>query len=454
MNIPVRLFIASMLSLLPPLSGQAMAQVKPHIVIFISDDHGQLDSEPYGATDVQTPNMKRLAKAGMTFSHAFAASPSCAPSRASILTGLMPNRHGAMVNHAAPRDDVRKWPHFLRMLGYLCAAFGKVAHYNQDKHYGFDHHDRVHDAKTVAAYLDARDKTKPMCLFVGTHSPHVPWPMETTYEPAKLKVPASHVDTKETREMRARYYAAISKADRDLGDIIDLVRARLGENVLFIYMSDHGAQWPFGKWNLYDAGLRVPFLAAWPGVITPASRSDAMISLVDLLPTMIEVGGGRAPADLDGQSFLDVLRGKKANHRDRIFATHSRDGNMNVYPIRAVRTREWSYLRNLDSQATQTTHIDKAMGKDGLYYWLSWAEKSKADPAAARIVERYQKRPVEELYDLKADPFQLRNLATEPAHAERIRQLRAELDAWMTQQKDDGLATEKKQVLPGKKKTE
>jgi uncharacterized sulfatase len=444
--------ITSILLLLSPwLAGQSYSQTKPHIVIFISDDHGQLDSEPYGAKDVRTPNMQRLAKAGMMFSHAFAASPSCAPSRASVLTGLMPNRHGAMVNHAAPRGEVRKWPAFFQPLGYLCAAFGKVAHYNQDKLYGFDHHDRAFDAKTVAAYLDARDAKKPLCLFVGTHSPHVPWPTESEYDPAKLKITIGHVDTKETREMRARYYAAVTKADSELGAIMDLVRAKLGENVLFIYLSDHGAQWPFGKWNLYDAGLRVPFLAAWPGVIRPGSQSDAMISLVDLLPTMLEAAGGPRPADLDGQSFLDVLRGKKTSHREPIFATHSRDGIMNVYPIRAVRTRDWAYIRNLDPDAIHTTHIDKAMGKDGLYYWLSWVEKAKTDPAAAKIVARYQKRPAEELYDLKNDPLQLRNVASEPANADRLRQFRAELNAWMESQKDEGMATERKQVLPGKK---
>lgn len=446
--------LAALFSMSPLLTGAASAQTKPHIVMFIADDHGQLDSEPYGAKDVRTPNLVRLAKAGMTFHHAFAASPSCAPSRASILTALMPNRHGAMVNHAAPKDEVRKWPAYLRMLGYLCAGFGKVAHYNQDKLYGFDHYDRAHDAKTVTAYLDSRDAKKPLCLIVGTHSPHVPWPKESTYDPAKLKLPGTHVDTKETREMRARYYAAVTKADSDLGDIMDLVLSKLGENVIFIYTSDHGAQWPFGKWNLYDAGIRVPFIARWPGVVAPGSRSDAMISLVDLLPTVIEAGGGKAPGDVDGKSFIDVLRGKKADLRDRIFATHSRDGNMNVYPMRAVRTRDWAYIRNLDPKATHTTHIDKAQGKDGLYYWSSWSEKAKTDAAAAKIIDRYQKRPAEELYDLKSDPLQQRNLAAEAARADRLMQLRADLDAWMAQQKDEGLATEKKQVLPGKKKAD
>src|ERR1041385_7345188 len=143
MNLKFNLLAAVLCILWPSLTNPAPAQTKPHIVIFMSDDHGQLDSEPYGATDVKTPNMQRLARSGMTFSHAFAASPSCAPSRASILTGLMPNRHGAMVNHAPPKDGVRKWPAYLHLLGYFCAAFGKVAHYGQDKLYGFDHYQRA-----------------------------------------------------------------------------------------------------------------------------------------------------------------------------------------------------------------------------------------------------------------------------------------------------------------------
>src|SRR4051794_36386618 len=116
MRFVVRRFVSLSLIVSSLATASVAAPAQPHIVIFISDDHGQLDSAPYGATDVRTPNMQRLAKAGMTFTHAFAASPSCAPSRASILTGLMPNHHGAMVNHLQPRADVRKWPSYLRRL--------------------------------------------------------------------------------------------------------------------------------------------------------------------------------------------------------------------------------------------------------------------------------------------------------------------------------------------------
>ncbi len=410
----------------------------PNIVIFLSDDHGQLDGAVYGAKDVRTPNMKRLADAGMTFTHAFVASPSCAPSRASLLTGLMPARHGAHVNHAAPKAEIKKLPAYLKELGYEVAAFGKVAHYNQDKQYGFDHYDKDPSSKTVAAYLAGRAAAKPLCLFVGTHQPHVPWPEKTDYDPAQVAIPPAHLDTPETRAFRARYYADVSIADTELGGIYDLVRDKLGREILFLHASDHGSQWPFGKWNCYDAGTRVPFLAVWPGVVAPGSTSDAMVSLVDLLPTLVEVAGGKPPAGIDGRSIAPVLRGARKDHRDRIFTTHTRDGKVNVYPIRSVRTREWKYVRNLTPDAEHTTHIDKMRARDKGGYITSWEERAKTDPAAKAVVDRYYRRPAEELYDLRADPHELKNLAADPAHAGTLASLRAEVDAWMKEQGDPG----------------
>ncbi len=93
--------------------------------------------------------------------------------------------------------------------------------------------------------------------------------------------------------MRARYYTDVTKADTLLGEIRALTKEKLGDNTLFVYTSDHGAQWPFGKWNLYDAGIRVPFIAAWPGVIKANSVADAMVQWIDLLPTLIKTSGGK-----------------------------------------------------------------------------------------------------------------------------------------------------------------
>lgn len=419
------------------LCGSTGAAEMPDIVVFLSDDHGQLDSTPYGARDVRTPNMQRLAASGMMLTHAFIASPACAPSRAAMLTGLMPARNGAEANHSYKRDGVASLPEVLRRRGYQTAAFGKVTHYNDRERHGFDVIDKRNDAAVIETFLRERDTTRPLCLCVGTHEPHVPWPNLDGYDPAQLNLPPTFIDTPETREFRARYYTDVTKADTLLGAVMRLAGQYLNaKNTLFLYTSDHGAQWPFGKWNLYDAGVRVPLLAAWPGVIAPGSKSDAMVQWIDLWPTLIDAAGGKVPAGLDGRSFLPVLRGTTSTHRDVIFTTHSGDGRMNVYPIRSIRTRDWKLIVNLHPEFAHTTHIDKALARDGGRYWISWFEKSQTDPAAAAIVQRYHQRPAVELYDLRADPYEQHNLAADPAQATRVRELRTQLEAWMRDQGD------------------
>jgi N-sulfoglucosamine sulfohydrolase len=431
----------------------------PNVVLFLADDLGWADCSPYGGKDVPTPNMKRLAADGITFTHAFVASPSCAPSRAALLTGLDPMRNGAMLNHARPRADVKKWPAYFQALGYETVAIGKVAHYAQVTGYGFDHasHYRYHEDDCVEAavkWLAARKSDKPLCLIVGTNWPHVPWPKETELEPNKLTLLPTFVDTKETRQARARYYAAVANADRDLGLTYDAARKHLGKDTLFLFTADHGAQFPFGKWNGYDAGIRTPLIAAWPGRIKPGTTAKAMANWIDLLPTCLEAAGGKVPDKLSGKSFLPVLLGAKDSHRDRVFITHSGDGDMNRYPLRAVRTRDWKYIRNLDPDGEHHTHVDKGTNPDadGRNYFDSWAAKTKTDPGAAAVVKRYHTRPAEELYDLTTDPHELKNLAANPKYADRLKALRAGLDAWMKDQGDEGLKTERALPDPRPKK--
>lgn len=423
--------------------GAAQPQ-KPNIVVFLSDDHSLLDSSVYGSKDVKTPNMERLAKAGLTFDRAFVASPSCAPSRAALLTGLMPVRNGAEANHSKPQPEIKKLPAYLKELGYEVVSFGKVSHYQHTGDYGFDHHahDKFHENVAIPngiKWLKERKSDKPLCIFFGTNWPHVPWP-ETGegYEPDKLNVPASHVDTPKTREWRAKYYAAVARMDKELGDVMDATKQVLGQNTFFLHTADHGAQWPFGKWTLYDAGVRTPLIVTWPGKIKAGARTDAMVSWIDILPTLVEVGGGTPAGDIDGKSFLGVLRGEKKEHRDRIFTTHSSDQRMNIYPTRSVRTGDWKYIRNLHPEFYFTTHVDLAQAQDGAGYFSSWREKAKTDAAAAALVKRYHERPPEELYDLKADPQELKNLAGDPKHAQRLAALRAEVEAWMKANNDQG----------------
>jgi arylsulfatase A-like enzyme len=415
----------------------------PDIVVFICDDLSQRDTSPYGGQAFRTPHMQALAERGMVFENAYVASPSCAPSRAALLTGLMPARNGSEANHSKPRAELKKWPAYFKELGYEVAAYGKVSHYKHTVDYGFDSfaYDGFHQDRAVpeaAAFLRKRGRQeKPLCFMVGTNWPHVPWP-ETAegYDPDAVPPAPGNVDTPESRQWRTRYAAAVTRADGDLGLLLDAVRDTLGESTLIAMTSDHGSQWPFGKWNCYETGVRVPLIVSWPGVIKPGARTAAMVSWVDLLPTLVDAAGGDAPAGIDGRSFLPVLRGDKADHRGELFTTHSGDGNWNVYPQRAVREGKWKYIRNLHPEFAFTSHVDLPDREGRRTYFESWQRASQTDAAAAAVIRRYHERPPEELYDLDADPLERNNLVGADGARDALGHLRKKLDLWMAEQGD------------------
>jgi len=417
----------------------ANAQQKPPIVVFLADDLGFYEVPVYGKTPVRMPNLTRLAQQGLAFDRAFCASPSCAPSRAALLTGRMPARNGAEPNHASPRPDVPLLTRNLQAAGYEVAAFGKVAHDDKmNMAAGFDYYspDRLHLADSMRTYFQRRKSTKPVCVLLGDKRPHVLWSKQSTYAPADVTLPSDWIDTPETRAHRARYYTDITGMDAELGQVMDLSNKLFGNKALFLFSSDHGAQWPFGKWNLYDAGIRTPLVVAWPGHVAANKHTPAMVSWVDILPTLLDLTGTPAPAGLDGKSFAGVLLGKTNQHRDVIYTTHSGDGPENVYPIRSVRTDHYKYIRNLHPEYQHTNHSD-LYRKDGAgAYWNSWMEKAKTDSAAARLVRKYHVRPAEELYDLYQDPQEQVNQAANPKYAAQLKKMRAMEDAWMREQGD------------------
>ena len=207
------------------------------------------------------------------------------------------------------------------------------------------------------------------------------------------------------------------------------------EDALFMFTADQGAQFPFEKWNLYDAGIKVPLIVRWPGRVAPNTTTEAMVSLVDLLPTMCAAAGETTPAGIDGRSFLNVLEGKSGEARDAIFAAHTGDLEMNQAPMRTIRTKRLKYIENLAPEIPFTTHISR--GEDAEKYWKDWVARSATAPAAAAVVSRYEHRPAEELYDVAADPYELHNLADAPAYADQKAKLRERLHQWRIEQGED-----------------
>lgn len=416
---------------------------KPNIVFFITDDQSQKDASIYGAPDLlKTPNLETIAKQGMVFDNAFIASPSCAPSRAALLTGLMPSKNGAEANHTYPVNNKMYLVKNFQNAGYHVSAFGKVAHGKANKEAGFNYHENVglrEDlADAVINYYKNYHNDCPQLVMIGDHRPHVPWIKESIYNPEDVSLPHYFIDTWETREHWAQYLTDITGLDNEMGMVYQWASKTFGDNLIFIYTSDHGSQWPFGKWNLYDAGIKVPFVIVWPGNIKPDTRSDAMISWIDIFPTLFDVCGIETPENLDGKSFLPVLTGEKEIHRDEIFTTHSGDGEMNVYPIRSIRNKNYKYILNLLPCCYHTNHSDILRKPNAGAYWDSWDKAAETNINAASIIQKYFIRPAEEFYDVQNDPSEQINLIDSEQHQKIIDEMRIKLAFWMADQNDQG----------------
>ncbi len=412
---------------------------RPNIVLFVSDDHGWADSGVYGDEDVQTRNIDRLARQGMRFTHAFAASPLCSPSRCVLGTGLMPFRNGAHKFGTPIKPGLKTMPIYFQALGYHTAHVGKF-HHSPRKQFPYD--TIIGDENAGPDFIARYDDEKPLLLVVCSHSPHTPWAPNEIYDPAKIKLPPNFVDTLETRRQRTEYYTEVTTMDDQLGKVVDALEERdWADDTLVVYTTDQGANWPFAKWCLYDAGIRVPLIARWPGRIGAGKVSAAMVSLVDLLPTCLDAAGADAPEGLDGRSFLPVLTGESREHRQVVFAAHTGNDNggpgiANHCPMRTVRTATHKYILNLQPEQTFTTHITGCRPGSPHYlaFWDTWVESAKTDKRAARIVHDYMHRPAEELYELTADPYERNNLVGNPECAELLQSLRRRLADWRTTQ--------------------
>lgn len=426
-----------------------IAQQKPNIIIFLADDLNQDDVRCYGNADVKTPNMDKLASEGMRFTKAYAASPMCSPSRSAMFTGLYPFRNGTQMNHFTVKANTPNLPQFLKKLGYRVVISGKT-HVFPLHNFPFEQIGKEFGAYApVENRLDRKKETvhmigdhfkehpdQPICLIVAPWLPHVPWFPNRDFDPDKLKLPEYLADTKATRNALAAYYQSIGEADRMLGEVLNaLAKAGQENNTAVMFTSDQGAQFPSAKWTVYDKGLRVPFIVRWPGKVAKGTVSDALISLVDVTPTLIDMAGGGEVKELDGKSFEKVLTGKTKVHHGYIFAETSVEPHFwyNYVPSRTVITDDgFHYIRNYHPGVRFITHIDKVEQNE--FYFDSWIEKASIDPKAGFLLDRYSYRPPEELFDLNSDGEEFKNLIKDPVYSAKSKAIRKLLDKELARQ--------------------
>jgi N-sulfoglucosamine sulfohydrolase len=427
---------------------------RPNIFMIFTDDTTQRDHGCYGNSHVRTPNIDRFAQEGMLFENMITPAPMCGPSRAALYTGLNPIRNGAHPNHSSCRPGTKSMAHYMKSLGYRVVLLGKQ-HIKPEESFPFEYRDEIlghrkHGKEIEGILADPGDK--PLCIIMNHFETH--WSFdhgqdEYPYNPDEVEIPPYLVDTPETREQRARYFSEITFMDNAVGNVLKLLRdTGMEENTLTIYASDHGSHWPREKWNMYDSGIKLPFIVRWPGEIKPGTRTEALASIVDIVPTFIDIAGGDVGRvvekcggeALDGKSLLPVMLGETDDVQQEIYAVMTY-GVTTVYPMRAIRTKTHKYIWNIDSHFEFPDYWATKLPRREKHEWIvwkSWLKKAQTDPVAAELIKADLHRPPVELYDLRADPHELYNLAGDPTNKELLSELRKKLDAWMVQQGDDG----------------
>jgi len=435
----------------------------PHIILYISDDHGSDFLGCYGNSAVRTPHIDQLAADGLRFRQSFTVSPTCAPSRTALHSGLYPSRNGAMRNHSACHPGLKISGQYLQDCGYRSVLMGKfhvrpvepgtfeeIPAFAERKAGEPQKFFRQHNLDTDAidaliAQHASEHPDQPLFLCIGDPCPHVTWATNEEFDPEALPLLPFMVDGPVTRRALANYYQDIRRLDTNVGAVRhSLQKHGLAGDSVFIYTTDHGSEWPKSKWTVYDAGIRLPMIYAWPGTIEPGRVTDAMVSHVDLLPTLNAIAGGEPMTGLDGESYLPVLRGETDQFREAIYATQSQDDNSHPIGQRAIRTERYKYIRNLPQhpgQSFNTIWMIKLVEGVPDTHALTWQEslaRAESDPASKALVEKILSRPPEEFYDLDRDPYEMDNRIDDESLQEVIAQLRDSLLAWQVRVQDPG----------------
>jgi N-sulfoglucosamine sulfohydrolase len=400
---------------------------KPNILYLHSHDTGRF-IQPYGH-QVPTPNIQRLADQGLLFRKAFCAAPTCSGSRSALLTGQYPHSNGMMgLAHRGFElfDYSHHIVHTLRGAGYWSGLIGEqhlskdpaVLGYDQVVESDSNHVDYVAPA---AVEMIAQAPPQPFFLSVGFFETHREYFEPTSVRDALYSLPPDNLpDTPETRRDMASYKASARSLDQGVGTVLNaLDEHELADNTLVILTTDHGLAFPGAKGTLFDRGIGVLLIMRGPGGAHGGRVSNALVSHVDLFPTICELAGIEPPARLQGRSLLPVMRREVEDVNDAIFAELTYHAAYE--PVRAVRTERWKYIRRFgDRLRPVLPNTDDSPTKD-LLLAEGWGELEL---------------PREALHDLRFDPVEAQNLIDAPHCAEIARELRARLDAWMRETED------------------
>jgi N-sulfoglucosamine sulfohydrolase len=448
---------------------RAADETRLNIVLFVTDDQSP-DVGAYGNAVIKTPNMDALARDGVLFRNAFCTTASCSASRSVILSGLHNHFNGQYghehaYHHFSSFDRVKSLPVRLTESGYETIRVGKY-HVAPESVYKFDvalsgnARNPVQMADKVEEYLAKRNKESPFFLYFCTADPHrgggertdlanspdafgnIPEGYEgvesTYYNPAEVPVPSFLPDTPTARSELAMYSESISRIDQGLGRLIQHLKdAGIYERTVIIFTSDHGMAFPGAKTTLYEPGMRVPMIVHDPRLTTRGTENIAMLSHVDLTPTILDMASvlgnkDNHPQDFHGRSWAGILGQHKPSGWDEVFASHTFHEIQMYYPMKVVHGRRYKLIWNIAYQLPYPFASD-------LWAASTWKDRYQQGPDTLygkRTVARYIHRPQFELFDLQEDPDEVNNLAEMPEHIELLENLKAKIKIYQSKTKD------------------
>jgi N-sulfoglucosamine sulfohydrolase len=427
--------------------GLRAAPTRPNIVWLTSEDTGP-DLGCYGFPLVRTPNLDRLASEGARFTRAFTSAPVCSASRSAFNTGMYQTTINAH-HHRSHREDGFELPRgvklvtdHLRALGYFTAnltVLGGTAktdfNFRADRPYDGEHWNQLKSGQPFFAHVNFREPHK---------GPAFPEARKQSYlvDPAKVPLPPYWPDHPVVRDEFANYLDAIDLLDVKVGRVIEALKQDgAWDNTAIIYFGDNGRCLIRGKQWLYDAGIHVPLIARYPETVKAGTVREEFVSMIDLAATTIALAGGEPPRIMQGQPFL----GPKAKRRDHIFAARDRC-DMTLDRIRCIRTAQYKLIRNFMPERPYTQHnqyIETSYPTQRVMKELHAAGKLKG----AELLFMQSRKPEWELYDVKADPHEIHNLAGSPNHQRTFRDLRTRLERWIEDSNDHGRFREKLEAV-------
>ncbi|MBL9186177.1 MAG: sulfatase [Opitutaceae bacterium] len=432
---------------------------KPNILFILAEDIGpQLSC--YGTPLVSTPHLDRLAARGVRYTNAFTTAPVCSTSRSAIMTGMYQTTIGAH-QHRTWQWNKKPLPAGVRT---ITDYFRDAGYYTANLSAGPDRARKATSGGLRITGSDGAGKTDfnfltPTPPFDGRdwngRKPGQPFFAQITIQeshkgpgwtlvrskdspvgrvdPAKLKLPPYYPDHPVAREEYANYLDAIALMDSYVGEVLArLEKDGLAQDTIIVFIGDNGQCLFRSKQFLYDGGISIPLLIAWPDRRRAGTVDSQMISAIDISAAMLGFAGVKPNAVMQGRDFLAA----GATPRSHIFAARDRM-DASTDRMRAVRTPQWKYIRNYFPGIPYMQH--NAYKETQYPTWVlvkQLAKEGKLTPEAALFAA--DRKPVEELFDLNADPHEVKNLATTPAHAAKLKELRALVDQWLIESGDQG----------------